>query len=111
MKSLPKKKFQETDINSQFQSAIQDLNLAPKIINFYSRYSELKNIENWIFNQNTRLISVLGTSGIGKTTLVKKFVDSNLQKFELIIWKSLKYPKSLPLLLNDLLQVCQEEVK
>lgn len=106
-----RKKSQETDINPQFQSPIQDLTLAPKIINFYSRDSELKTLDDWIFNQNTSLISVLGISGIGKTTLVKKFVDSNLQKFELIIWKSLKYPKYLPLLLNYFLQVCQQEAK
>ena len=93
------------------KSLIQDLTLAPKIVNFYSRDSELKTLNDWIFNQNTHLISVLGISGIGKTTLVKKFSDSNLQKFEVIIWKSLKYPKSLPLLLNDFLQVCQQEAK
>ncbi len=107
----PQKNLKETDINPQFQSPIQDLTLAPKIINFYGRDSELKTLDNWILNQNTRLISVLGISGIGKTTLVKKFVDSHLQKFELIIWKSLKYPKYLPLLLNDFLQVCQQEAK
>ena len=108
---VPPQKIKETDINPQFQSPIQDLTLTPQVINFYGRDSELKTLNDWIFNQNTRLISVLGISGIGKTTLVKKFVDYNLQKFELIIWKSLTYPKFLSLLLNDLFQVCQQEAK
>ena len=61
-------------------------------------------------NQNIHLISVLGLSGIGKTVLVKRFVDLNLEQFEVIIWRSLKYPKSLDLLINDLLNVCHVEI-
>ncbi|MDD1468705.1 ATP-binding protein, partial [Dolichospermum sp. ST_sed5] len=70
-----------------------DLTLAPQIINFYNRETEIKTIFNWIFNQNIHLISILGLSGIGKTTIVKRFVDLHLDKFEVIIWRSLKYPK------------------
>ncbi|WP_371418167.1 NB-ARC domain-containing protein [Anabaena sp. UHCC 0253] len=84
---------------------------APKIINFYNREIEIKTLLNWTLNQNTPLISVLGLSGIGKTTLVKRFVDLNLQQFEVIIWRSLKFPKSLDLLIHDLLNVCKQEAK
>jgi NB-ARC domain len=93
------------------KSPHHDLTLAPQIINFYARESELKTLSNWILHQNIRLTSVLGLSGIGKTTLVKKFVDINLPQFEVIIWKSLKFPKSLELLVNDLLNVCQQEAR
>jgi hypothetical protein len=88
-----------------------DLTLAPQIINFYNRESELETLFHWILNQNTRLISVLGLSGIGKMTLVKRFVDLNLDKFEVIIWRSLKFPKSLELLIDDLLTICNQESK
>jgi NB-ARC domain len=88
-----------------------DLKLAPKIINFYQRETDLTKLDNAVFAQNTPLISVLGLSGIGKTTLVKRFVDLNLDKFEVIIWKNLKYPKSLTLLINDFLTVCKLEPK
>ncbi|MDJ0846275.1 ATP-binding protein [Crocosphaera sp.] len=94
---------------SQFPN--HDLTLAPKIIDFYDRETELTTLSNWIFNQNTSLISVLGLFGIGKTTLVKRFVDLNLQQFEVIIWKTLKFPKSFELLLDNLLKVCQQEPK
>ncbi|MGB8688474.1 MAG: NB-ARC domain-containing protein [Microcoleus sp.] len=92
------------------QSKYHDLTLAPQIINFYAREAEIQTLSNWIFNQNTRLISVLGLSGIGKTTVVKRFVDLNLQ-LEVIIWSSLKFPKSLELVVDDLLNVCQQEAK
>jgi signal recognition particle GTPase len=59
---------QEDDKNKNYH----DLTLAPQIINFYNRKTELETLSNWILNQNIRLISVLGLSGIGKTTLVKK---------------------------------------
>ncbi len=93
------------------KSPHHDLTLAPQIINFYARESELKTLSNWILHQNIRLTSVLGLSGIGKTTLVKNFVDLNLDKFEVIIWKTLKFPKSLDGLVNYLLNVSQQEAR
>jgi ABC-type dipeptide/oligopeptide/nickel transport system ATPase subunit len=102
---------QENLTKNQSKSVDHDLTLAPQIIKFYNRETELKTLFNWILNQHTHLISVLGLSGIGKTTLVKRFVDLNLQQFEVIIWKSLKFPKSLEGLINDLLNVCQQEPK
>ena len=88
-----------------------DLTLAPQIIKFHNREKELQNLTHWILNQTTNLISILGLSGIGKTTLVKRFIDLHQQKFEVIIWRSLKFPKSLNLLINDLLNTCQQEPK
>ena len=63
------------DINSKYKLSAYDLTFAPEIINFYRREKELSKLSDWIFNQNTRLISVLGLYGVGKTTLVKRFVD------------------------------------
>ncbi|MTJ19622.1 MULTISPECIES: NB-ARC domain-containing protein [unclassified Dolichospermum] len=86
-----------------------DLTFAPQIIHFYNRKTELEILSNWILNQNIRLISVLGLSGIGKTTLIKKFVDLNLEKFQIIIWKNLKFPNTLESSLNEILTTCHQE--
>ncbi|MTJ09781.1 NB-ARC domain-containing protein [Anabaena sp. UHCC 0204] len=103
---------QEQNNNTEeSKSSYHDLTLAPKINRFYGRKKDLDYLSNGILNQNTHLISVLGLSGIGKTTLVKRFVDLNLQQFEVIIWRSLKFPKSLDLLIDDLLNVCKQEAK
>ncbi|WP_354635159.1 ATP-binding protein [Planktothricoides raciborskii] len=107
----PSNDRKKSNSTPQSKSPLLDLTLAPQVINFYSRDSELKTLDDWIFNQKTRLVAVLGVSGIGKTTLVKRFVDVNSTNFEVIIWKSLKYPKSLEFLTEDLLQVCQVEAK
>jgi ABC-type dipeptide/oligopeptide/nickel transport system ATPase subunit len=107
----PNKQNQESSTTHKSKSSHYDLILSPKIINFYNRETELQTLSNWILNQHSHLISVLGLSGIGKTTIVKRFVDLNLQQFEVIIWRSLKFPKSLNLLIDDLLNVCQQEAK
>lgn len=72
-----------------------DLYLAPKIIKFCDRTQELKTLSNWVLNQNIPLISVLGLPGIGKTSLVKRFIDLNIDKFDAVIWKSLKVQPNL----------------
>ncbi|NES80689.1 MAG: AAA family ATPase [Moorea sp. SIO2B7] len=101
----------ESAPNNKSKLIYHDLALAPQIIKFYNRETEFKKLDKWIFNQDIGLISVLGLPGIGKTTLVKRFVDLNLEQFEVVIWKSLQFPKPLTLLVSDFLNVCQEEVK
>lgn len=54
---------------NQSESSYHDLILAPTILQFYNRETELEKLSNGIFDQNTRLISVLGVSGIGKSHL------------------------------------------
>lgn len=89
----------------------QDLTIAPQIIKFYGREKELKTLFYWILGQKYRLISVLGLSGIGKSYVVKRFVDLNLDKFEVIMWNSCKYPQSLDLLINDFFNLCKQKPK
>ena len=98
------KQHQKNDNNTQSKLSHHDLTLAPQIINFHNRETELQTLFHWILNQNTHLISILGLSGIGKTTLVKRFIDLHQQKFDAIVWRSLKFPQSLNLLLDDLLK-------
>lgn len=94
----------ENNIKDRQKKSYINLTLAPQIINFYDRKEEIKFIERWIFEQNIRLISILGFSGIGKSTLVKSFIDSHLKNFEVIIWKKSSEPKPLNLLIDDVLK-------
>jgi hypothetical protein len=81
--------------NSEIETNYHDLHLAPQIIKFCDRTQELKTLSSWVLNQNIPLISVLGLPGIGKTSLVKRFIDLNIDKFDAVIWKSLKIQPSL----------------
>lgn len=84
------------------EKSYHDLTLAPKITHFYDRTLELQTLSHWLTTQNPRLISVLGLSGIGKTTLVKQFVDLNLSQFDVIIWKSIKLSPFLDTIITDI---------
>ncbi|MBD2484663.1 NB-ARC domain-containing protein [Planktothrix sp. FACHB-1365] len=88
---------------SNTSTVFHDLTIAPKITYFCDRSTELNTLSQWLIDQNTRLISVLGLSGIGKTTLVKQFVDLNLQSFDIIIWKNIKLSPSLDHILTEIL--------
>ncbi|MCC3588481.1 NB-ARC domain-containing protein [Microcoleus sp. PH2017_30_WIL_O_A] len=94
---------QENITKNQSKSLYHDLTLAPKITSFYDRTTELQTLSHWLTHQNTRLISVLGLSGIGKTTLVKQFVDLNLEQFDVVIWKNLKLSQSLDGIITEIL--------
>ena len=110
--SYPQLNKNESPNNNQNQQSFKhDLKSSPQIIRFYEREKELEKLDNWILNKNTRLVSVLGLNGIGKTTLVKRFIDLNLKQFEVIIWRSLKFPKPLDLLIDDLLKIVEKESK
>lgn len=86
-----------------------DLTLAPKITHFCDRTTELQTLSHWLTTQNPRLISVLGLSGIGKTTLVKQFVDLNLQQFDVVIWKSIKLSQSLDTIITEIFALINPE--
>jgi len=94
-------KKQKSEINPK--NYYQNLRQAPKITQFFGRTNELSILSQWIDNPNTRLISVLGISGIGKSTLVKHFVDTCNLPFDAIIWKNLKLSYSSSSLLTEIL--------
>ena len=97
---------QDSQIEDITKTTFQDLSIAPTInpTYFYGRTKELETLSDYIFHQKTRLMAVLGISGIGKTTLVKRFIDLNLQNFDVVIWRNLKLVKSLNSLMTDLLK-------
>jgi len=96
--------------NLETKSPYHDLTLAPKITHFHDRTLELQTLSHWLTTQNPRLISVLGLSGIGKTTLVKQFVDLNLSQFDVIIWKSIKLSPFLDTIITDIFTLINSEL-
>ncbi|MCU0543303.1 MAG: NB-ARC domain-containing protein [Oscillatoriaceae cyanobacterium Prado104] len=90
-------------------TAYRDLTLAPKITHFYDRETQLTTLSDWLIDRNTHLVSVLGLSGIGKTTLVKQFVDLNLQHFDAVVWKNLKLSQSLDDTIAEVLRGVNED--
>jgi ABC-type dipeptide/oligopeptide/nickel transport system ATPase subunit len=94
--------------NSQqtFKQLHIDLGDAPEIFTFFDRTSELSTLENWITGDHrTRLIALLGISGIGKTTLSLRLIDQIKTQFDYVIYRSLRFSPTLDATLTNLLQI------
>ncbi|WP_293351426.1 MULTISPECIES: ATP-binding protein [unclassified Microcoleus] len=83
-----------------------DIGDAPEPSLFYNRTSELTTLENWILGR-TRLITILGLSGIGKTALTLQLIPQIQHEFDRIIWRSLRNSPPLASLQTDLIQSCR----
>jgi ABC-type dipeptide/oligopeptide/nickel transport system ATPase subunit len=82
-----------------------DLGDAPEIFRFFDRTPQLSTLENWITQQRTRLIALLGISGIGKTTLSLGLINQIKTQFDYVIYRSLRFSPTLEATLTNLLQI------
>ena len=77
---------------------------SPELSVFYGRTRELDTLKQWIGKQEYRLVSILGRSGIGKTSLAVKLAQEIQGEFEYIIWRSLRHSPPLDQLLAQLIK-------
>jgi hypothetical protein len=80
-----------------------DLGDAPEISTFFDRTSELTTLKQWILENRTRLISILGLSGIGKSAIALQLIQHIQYEFDCIIWRSLRNAPPLASLQTDLI--------
>ena len=85
------------------QSPIIDLTDAPELTYWYDRTSELSTLKQWIL-ANTRLITVYGLSGIGKSAIALKLIEQTQTEFDYIIWLSLTNTPTLSTIQTELKQ-------
>ncbi|BAU67481.1 WD-repeat protein (plasmid) [Stanieria sp. NIES-3757] len=71
---------------------------------FCGRGAELDILNKYIIKDRCRLVTLLGMGGIGKTALSIKAAHLIENKFEFIIWRSLRNTPSLEKILVDLIQ-------
>lgn len=77
---------------------IIDLTKAPEFNYTYGRNSETSTLKEWILENQTRLITIYGLSGIGKTALTLKLISEINTQFDYIIYRSLEHlPKPIDL--------------
>jgi len=70
---------------------------APSLEHFFGRFVESAQLQEWILEQQCRVIALLGMGGIGKTSLLLS-VARKIEKvgtFELIFWRSLRHAPML----------------
>ncbi|MCT7984675.1 ATP-binding protein [Laspinema sp. A4] len=65
-----------------------DLSQAPDNLRFYNRTEELATLKQWILTEQSRIITLTGLSGIGKTALARQLVEEIKDNFDRILWRS-----------------------
>ncbi|NJM63126.1 MAG: hypothetical protein HC849_27805 [Oscillatoriales cyanobacterium RU_3_3] len=95
------------DTNTNKSLAIEnrhDWGEAPDVSIFYGRQEELNTVQQWIVQENCRLITLLGMGGIGKTSLSVKLAHQIQDRFDCIIWRSLRNAPPIDEILVELIQ-------
>src|SRR6266487_2596230 len=75
------------------------------VTSFYGREWELDLLSEWVVQERCRVVSVLGQGGIGKSALATKVMHRVAERFEVVIWRSLRDVPSCEALLDSCLQV------
>lgn len=92
-------------------SRSQDWGESPDVSQFYGRTEELKILEELIIDESSRLITLLGMTGIGKTVLSVQIAKQLESEFEFVVWRSLAAAPKLEDLLGNLLQTLSNQKK
>lgn len=78
---------------------------------FYGRSHELTVLEQWIIDDQCRLIALLGMGGMGKTTLAIKLAESLQDQFEVLIWQSLRNAPPVEEVLTYVMHLLSQEME
>src|SRR5712692_364052 len=78
---------------------------APTVTTFFGREWEQTLLTSWVVEERCRVVSVLGLGGIGKSALASRVMHRVAERFEVVIWRSLRDAPACETLLDECLQV------
>jgi NB-ARC domain len=105
---------QQVQAQSSAESSRQrhaDWGEAIDVSQFCGREGQLACLEQWVLQDDCRLVAITGMGGMGKTMLVTQLAHQLEQtdRFDFVIWRSLQQAPPLVDFLNDLMQTIAPE--
>ena len=76
---------------------------------FYGRTKELARLEKWLLQERCRLVTLVGMGGVGKTCLSVKLTQRLQDKFDCVIWRSLRDAPPVHAILANSIQFLSDE--
>jgi hypothetical protein len=100
----PEMLLQSIDSAMDSFSSQHDWGQAPDVSLFEGRTSELDKLQEWIFQDQCRLVGLFGVAGVGKTSLAVKLAEQLRDSFDCVIWRSLRNAPSFDEFSADLIR-------
>ena len=82
---------------------------AISVSDFLGRSQELTRLKQWLLKDRCRLVTILGMGGVGKTSLSIQLARQIQDRFDCVVWRSLRDAPPLEELLADIIQFLAEE--
>ena len=105
IQSVTSTRKKTTELPNMKSTPMQDWGEAIDATIFYGRTSELTQVQNWLLQEQVRLVVLLGMGGIGKTAFSVKLAELVKDDFDYIIWRSLRFAPSPKLIFNQILEI------
>jgi WD40 repeat protein len=99
----------ESTARRQPSNARIDWGEKPDTALFFGRTAELATLNQWVQGDQCRLITLLGMGGIGKTSLAAKLANQVYDRFDYVIWRSLREAPPLDEILVRLIQFLSDQ--